>query len=55
MSNGETSNAILAFVKKRPGELAAATMSVIAVGAVVAALTVTNGQGGDVAAPVPGA
>ncbi|WP_371029423.1 hypothetical protein [Pseudoclavibacter sp. JSM 162008] len=52
MSNGETSNAILAFVKKRPGELAAATMSVIAVGAVVAALTVTNGQGGDVAAPV---
>ncbi|GAB3293840.1 superantigen-like protein SSL4 [Pseudoclavibacter terrae] len=52
MSNGETSNAIVAFVKKRPGELAAATMSVIAVGAVVAALTVTNGQGGDVAAPV---
>ncbi|PPF47296.1 hypothetical protein C5B85_03270 [Pseudoclavibacter sp. AY1F1] len=52
MSNGETSNAILAFVKKRPGELAAATMSVIAVGAVVAALTVTSGHGGDVAAPV---
>lgn len=52
MSNGETSNAILAFVKKRPGELAAATMSVIAVGAIVAALTVTNGHGGDVAAPI---
>ncbi|MGO2751798.1 MAG: hypothetical protein ACTIA6_17245 [Pseudoclavibacter sp.] len=52
MSNGETSNAILAFVKKRPGELAAATMSVIAVGAVVAALTVSNGHGGDVAAPI---
>ncbi|WP_424463975.1 hypothetical protein [Pseudoclavibacter helvolus] len=52
MSNGETSNAVLAFVKKRPGELAAATMSVIAVGAVVAALTVTNGHGAEVAAPI---
>ncbi|PPG33895.1 hypothetical protein C5E10_08825 [Pseudoclavibacter sp. RFBG4] len=52
MSNGETSNAVLAFVKKRPGELAAATMSVIAVGAVVAALTVSSGQGANVAEPI---
>lgn len=52
MSNGDTSNAVLAFVKKRPGELAAASMSVIAVGAVVAALTVTSGHGASDAAPV---